>query len=565
MNRSPLVLFKVSPKTSGAPERLAPAAPPPRLPTFLVRREPRLQAWREACAALLTLRAPRPSGKAWRHVEAHTVVPRRAFLASVLLHVAVLMLLGQWPFGGLGVERKAGRDLRTYDLRRVDLSAYVPALRTLGPGGRPGRGTKPDRPPALGSTAFHPRVVVVSNPPRPDNTRQTIIQSSSPPDLLIPHELRLPNILIGNPSAPKKPTFRAGISAPVRAAPQAVASPEAPQLASSSPVAWQTPVHLASQPKLTIPVGSGGPMPSAPNAPAAGAQGNVAAPDLAEAAAGEGGLLILGVDPIQASGPLALPPGNRYGAFSISPAGGQPGSPGGVPGGDPQGGTGGDGNGSGGDGSTGIGSGNAGGGGGSAGLSVPAATSGGSGHGGGAVEAVLAGTVLPPEVFPVTASVFIRRNPLVVSTGPIGGGGLRVYGVLHGGRIYTIYLPMPGRSWVLQYSLLSREKGQKASVGRNVTVQPSEGALPPDPVAKFDFRRPAVPEDKRDEVIVIYGVIDEEGTLRQLKVIQGVHPPADQAALAAFRKWQFKPALQRGKPIAVEFMVGIPAWLPGGD
>jgi TonB family protein len=84
---------------------------------------------------------------------------------------------------------------------------------------------------------------------------------------------------------------------------------------------------------------------------------------------------------------------------------------------------------------------------------------------------------------------------------------------------------------------------------------------PPDPEmpSRFDFKRLPVPIDKARKLIVLKGILKEDGTVGNVEVYQGVLQPMDEAAKAAFSKWKFKPAIRDGKPIAVDFLVGIPA------
>jgi len=434
-------------------------------------------------------------------------------------------------------------------------------LKVKGPGGKPGSGSKPDRPPAKGSTAFHPRELIVSNPPKPDNFRQTIIQPASPPDLKIAFDIKLPNILVGNPTAPPKPKPRFT---------PALARPKAPkkQMRAAADMAVPQVRHSDFPEKLAALTVAEPKLPVAPPEPAAAAglaaEGPTSEGVVAGAAATDvtgGGLLALSVDPGKLTDLIALPPGNRYGAFSISAAGGQPGSPGGVPGGDPHGGNGNGGNGGAGDGSSGIGSGSSGGGGGAAGLpkEIGITVAGGGTGPAGASSGEFGGGVQPGQVFPVYSVAQIRKLPFIVSTGPVGGGGLRIYGVLRGGKIATIYLPMAGKNWVLQYCEKADSAAGPESAARNVTAHPAAGLLPPDALERFDFHRPAIPPEKTAEFIVLHGVIREDGTVGELKVFQGVQPDADQAARAAFGRWKFKPAARDGRPVAVEFLVGIPA------
>lgn len=459
----------------------------------------------------------------------------------------------------------------SYELKNVKVSLYLPTLRTPGPGGRPGRGTDPSKLPALGSTAFHPQQTIVSNPLRPDNTRQTIIQPNSPPDLIIPYELKLPNVVLGSnlvpaPKLRKRNAENIALGRPSKippktATPVAPAAP-LPELA-LAPAPSTNPLARMTLPTVPPPIGPGA------------AAGESSTGDAFNASlqwkAGEGpGLLVVGVEPGPPTDSLSIPAGNRYGDFSISPFGGQPGSPGGVPGGSLDGGSGGVG--TGGDGSsTGVGSGNSGGGGGNQGAPGMLSISGGSETSDATMLAtnrpatrVVYNTSLANKlVYPVGKLPRIRRGTLTVTTGPTGGGGLRVYGVLQGGKIYSVYLPMPGKNWVLQYCAASPALN-RAAKSRAVAARLDHGLVPPSPREQFDFHRTPVPPDKTDELIVLHGTIREDGTIGDLRVLRGVDPVADEAALAAFSQWKFDPALRDGKPIPLNILVGVPPILPAG-
>ena len=90
----------------------------------------------------------------------------------------------------------------------------------------------------------------------------------------------------------------------------------------------------------------------------------------------------------------------------------------------------------------------AGGGGGNSGSSGSLSISGEPGATG---QDALDATIFREMVYPVPSTVVLRKNALVVSAGPMGGGGLSVYGALRCGKIYTVFLPMPGRPWTLQF------------------------------------------------------------------------------------------------------------------
>lgn len=176
------------------------------------------------------------------------------------------------------------------------------------------------------------------------------------------------------------------------------------------------------------------------------------------------------------------------------------------------------------------------------------------------------GPALPPNmVFPVHLTNKLRRNAMVVSTGPAGGGGLGVYGALHCGKIYTIFLSMPGKAWTMQYCTHADAPVTSVSNGRSTVIHLREGLLPPDPESRFDYRRLTVPEDKLHKMIVLKGILREDGTVGALQIYKGVLPQMDEAARIAFGRWKFKPAMQDGKAVPVEILVGIPTEAPVQD
>ena len=546
----------------------------PAAPAFLLANEPRRRGFWEALAVVLGTDKPASPGgsrpAALFPEQTTSYWPHRNLVTSALLHLVAFFLMTTFPFQSL-LSRPADKapEEARYELKNLKVSLYLPTLRSPGPGGRPGRGTDPSKLPALGSTALHPQQTIVSNPLRPDNTRQTIIQPNSPPDLIIPYELKLPNVVLGSnlvpaPKLRKRNAENVALGRPSKVPPKRV-TPVAPAAPPPDLVLAPTPpVNLYA--RMTLP---SVPPPIGPGAAAGESSSGDAFNASLQWKAGEGpGLLVVGVEPGPPTDSLSIPPGNRYGDFSISPFGGQPGSPGGVPGGSLDGGSGGAG--TGGDGSsTGVGPGNSGGGGGSQGAPGMLSISGGSEEAG----SMMASASSPPSrvvyntslantlVYPVGKLPRIRRGTLTVTTGPTGGGGLRVYGVLQGGKIYSVYVPMPGKSWVLQYCAANPGSPQ-APRSRAVAAHLDHGLVPPSPREQFDFRRPPVPPDKADELIVLHGTIREDGSIGDLRVLRGVDPVADEAALAAFSQWKFDPALRDGKPVLLNILVGVPPTLP---
>ena len=182
------------------------------------------------------------------------------------------------------------------------------------------------------------------------------------------------------------------------------------------------------------------------------------------------------------------------------------------------------------------------------------------------------GTTLPgPEcsgaalargvIYPVPAVFNMRKNSLIVSAGPNGGGGLNIYGALRCGKIYSIFLPMPGRNWTMQFCAQTAPD-QPASAQDATVAHFGEGLVPPQAESKFDFQRLQLPPNKLGKLIILKGLLRTDGLIDELQVYQSVLPEMDDNARLAFSQWKFKPALREGKPVAVQVLVGIPADLP---
>lgn len=513
--------------------------------------------------------------------------PAPALLTSLLIHLSLGFFFYNVPLTMLfhrlsrrprGVMEAHAR-LVVYEFRRLSLPDYLPTVHPPGPGGSPGRGARPGPRARLGSTHFDPRITIISNPPHPDNFRQTIQNPAAPSGLRTPADLRVPDLIMGG-SAPIAETARP--SPPPKAAVPAPAAEHESMIPASKPVTLAPapipPPELALKlpaipaPRLEVPPAppqpevkkATNPMPEASPAPATQPSDTKAGTTIAadtEKRPEAPKLTTLSVNPVPLKDFTSLPLGNSEGAFSISPAGAQPGSPGGVAGAPPDVGKGG--GGPGGDKSVAVGKGEAGGGG--PGSSVTSPSLSVTGRAG--LAGIPAGTLAPlqPEalVYPVNAATLKLRAPgVVVSSGPGGGGGLRVYGVLHAEKIYTIYLPMPGKNWILQYCAHD-DPPKPAPASRVVQIHLQPLLTPPRVLDQFGFHRPPVTPDPPDALIILHGLIRADGAVGNLEVFRGLEPTIDAAALAAFARWKFTPALRAGSPVAVEILVGIPAVVPG--
>lgn len=539
--------------------------PRARAPRFLVRRERKDFSWWGSLKTLCTpvrLRHFNNSIDLFRDTPvARFRFAGGAFSVSLFLHLAGILVLAYLPW----VIPPREMPLETvspppetiqYQLIKLDLSEKLPPITPAGPGGRPGIGSPAARPPAVGRS-LHSSITVVSRPVHPDNPRQTIYQSLSPPDLRITVDLSLPNVLVGRPLIVQRPQIHFN---PNDSRPNPSNKHRDPEPVPSDVLTHvKTPVvslaelsvlqaHLVLPPAASTNgtgiVAKGEELPTS--------TGGV--PTTGEAS----GVLVVGTDPSEAPSLLVLPLGNRWGEFTTSPVGGASGSPVGSAGALTGAGHGG--SGAGGDSSTGVGHEGVGGGGGEAGPAGVLSLS--RTHGKDRDSDSLEPGLVAAMIYPVPSSPRPRRNALVVSAGPMGGGGLNAYGALHCGKIYTVFLEMPEKGWTLQYCRAPNPAPRSAEqVGRNVVVL-ERALLPPEAESRFDFRRLPVPQEKKHKMIVLKGMITEEGTVENLQVYQGILPQLDEAARIAFSRWKFRPALRGSNPVAVEILIGIPSEAP---
>jgi hypothetical protein len=548
---SALTLFKAREFTrpSGDAGILPQPKMPVKPPVFLVRLEPHYLAWWDSLTTLCTrVRSQRyiHSVFLFRGVtDARAKLTVRPLGASTLLHCGLVGLLVYLP-RVLPAKAPPRVPVYTqistifYNVPLHDSARAVPRITPKGAAGRPAAGSISDRLPSLGSSARQVDLTVISKPLHPDNVHQTIIQPSSPPELRIPREMKLPNVILGHvPDVPRPPAnFNLSDMPKPGEANHNIAAVAAPvvETPSSQASLFNGEEPVVPRPRLPISVGPLKSPTRSSNNGRGGTPGNDQA--ISDRA---GDLVIMGVDPSGPVGQIGLPPGNLWGEFSSAPAPPAPGSPGGAHNGVRGGGTGE--RASGGEGSLGVG---------------PK----GLGGGGGESESPFGPLSIRNLVYPIPSAVVLklRKNTLVVSAGPIGGGGLDVYGALDCGKIYTIFLPMPGANWTMQYCQKSGSNAQAQAAVSSRVVHLEAALVPPDPdtESRFDFQRLNIPQEKAHKMILLKGTLREDGNVDDLHVYQGVTAEMDQAAALAFSRWKFKPAMKENKAVSIEILVGIP-------
>lgn len=498
-------------------------------------------------------------------IDSHWTLSGKAVLSSCFFHFLFCLFLLYGPSNALFTNHRISADRRIpsheqivyYDLRTTHMERLLPKLSSRAREGKARREDHSHQTSMRGRDAFHPRLTMAMHPPKTDSIHQTILEPTAPPELKITKDLKLPNIVIESVSPPR-PHLLLSLQKPLSPKPHhsAVRTPGIAQEASweKEPFHSELPI-MTPAPALPVPTMD---MPH-PKSEPAGPSEKTDAELGSQSAAPPPDLIAVSTDPGTLQAMLAVPLGNRYGDFSVSPTGGHPTVPGvNATGEGPSGsiGTGHRGSGAGAGGIT-KGDGNM------AGGAFPLSVSGGAAKPSGAVSTdagnrMLAGTVNAGQIFPVLVPLQVRGLNIQVFSGPTGGGGLAVYGVLPCGKIYTISLAMPKKNWILQYCTRTSDNPAQAENTTNHLLHLDRGLVAPSPTSKFDFKRPATTSEPRSALIILRGEISEDGSVADVTVLKGTDPQVDTLAAAAFRRWKFQPALRSGKPVQVEVLVGVP-------
>jgi hypothetical protein len=136
------------------------------------------------------------------------------------------------------------------------------------------------------------------------------------------------------------------------------------------------------------------------------------------------------------------------------------------------------------------------------------------------------------------------------------GGGLPDFGVFKDEKVYTVYLDMrqtaddPAPSYTLQYAPMP---------------MPDQSATAPGPLTPpYPLNKPVPPMNSElmrrylRDVIVVYAILQGDGKLQQLSVMQSPDARFNPPILAALQRWTFRPARIAGEPVAVKVLLGIP-------
>ncbi len=248
-----------------------------------------------------------------------------------------------------------------------------------------------------------------------------------------------------------------------------------------------------------------------------------------------GQLLVLNAHPVAPTGPLNVPEGNRRGEFAAGPDGraGASGKPE-IKAGGPE--------------STGAGGSSTGG--------SPAGSGGPAGVYVGAPPGKVTGNV----VVAAPAAPAVKARPAGPNMADLPGrnSGRIEENVFSGRKYYSMLLAMPnlnsaGASWTMRFAELNPRSDHTVTdeLSGPMAISKADPAYPPDLI-----------RDRIEGVVVLYAVIRSDGTVSDVRILEGVESQLDENARAALERWRFRPGTRGGVPVDVEAVIHIPFRVP---
>jgi len=140
------------------------------------------------------------------------------------------------------------------------------------------------------------------------------------------------------------------------------------------------------------------------------------------------------------------------------------------------------------------------------------------------------------------------------------GGGFKDFGVFRDEASYTVYLDMAdagvhGSGWTLQYALDSHLASAPSAMASRThgKVVPPYATLKSLPSFSLEAAKRG-----RGGMIIVFGVINRQGKFEDLRIMHSPDTGLNQFMLDALKKWTFRPAEVDGAQVSVKILLGVP-------
>jgi hypothetical protein len=129
-------------------------------------------------------------------------------------------------------------------------------------------------------------------------------------------------------------------------------------------------------------------------------------------------------------------------------------------------------------------------------------------------------------------------------------------GLLTGRPIYSVYVPVgTAREWTLFYCV----PGEKPEPGNGAVINLGPLGRPVKAPYPTKLVRPQITLPSWEKYVLVHGIVNKEGRFENLRVVRSIKPETDRSLLLSLSEWEFRAANREGAPIAVEFLLSIPA------
>ena len=129
-------------------------------------------------------------------------------------------------------------------------------------------------------------------------------------------------------------------------------------------------------------------------------------------------------------------------------------------------------------------------------------------------------------------------------------------GALSGQPVYTVYLNVGApKAWLMQYCIPKEASGAVQVVAGAVNIGNPAPLKAPFPLVTILPPATMVP---RTGYIIVHALLDAAGLIKEPTVLRAPNASFKAPILAELSKWQFRPAVRNGGPVAVEVLLAIP-------
>jgi hypothetical protein len=128
-------------------------------------------------------------------------------------------------------------------------------------------------------------------------------------------------------------------------------------------------------------------------------------------------------------------------------------------------------------------------------------------------------------------------------------------GALSGQPVYTVYLNVGAPKAWLQYCVPRDVSGAVKIVAGAVNIGSPTPVKAPFPLVTV---LPPITMVPRTGYIIVRAMLDASGQIKEPSILRAPNASFKEPILAELPKWQFRPAVRNGGPVAVEVLIAIP-------